>query len=76
MHSDTVRAARPPTPRTVELVGTRSEINRFDPELWHEDAQSSADNENWLNMIVEYSRAREIIALAPLLELAPEHMFE
>ena len=66
--------------RCVDLVGARSEINRFDPELWHEDAQSSADNENWLNMIVEmiveYSRAREIVALAPLLELAPDHMFE
>ena len=63
-------------PRTVELVGTRSEINRFDPELWHKDAQISSNREYWLTMTVEYSRAREIAALAPLLELAPNYMFE
>ena len=60
----------------VDLVGARSKINRFDPELWHEDAQLSADSSIWITMIVEYSRARDIAALAPLLALAPDHIFE
>ena len=58
-----------------------SEINRFDPDLWHEDVQrserfSNKNNESWITMIVTYSRAREIVALAPLLELAPNYMYE
>ncbi len=62
--------------RSVDLIGARSEINRFDPELWHEDAQISSDRRYWLTMIVEYSRAREIVAFAPVLELAPNYIFE
>jgi hypothetical protein len=67
--------------RSVDLVGARSEINRFDPDLWHEDAQRSErfgnkNSESWVTMIVAYSRAREIVALAPLLELAPDYMYE
>ena len=67
--------------RSVDLVGAQSEINRFDPDLWHEDAQrserfSNENSESWITMIVAYSRAREIVALAPLLELAPNRMFE
>ena len=61
--------------RRVDLVGARSEINRFEPDLWHEDAQSPTGYSIWVTMIIEYSRAREIAALAPLLELAPECMF-
>ena len=62
--------------RSVELVGARSEINFFDPELWHEDAQISSDRTSWLTMIVEYSCVREIVAFAPVLELAPNYIFE